>query len=215
MFGVMEEQIIFPLLSSSTQTIFCGDFNLCSTTKENAIIEAESSYIDVWPAMHQNDSDNEERCGWTQPFRGRFKAWRPDRILLHSTPFHHSPSTHGGTIEGGASSSWLIPLSIVKIGTSTIEHKSSSTKGPSITSADSGHIGSNRHDKRVEGKTTSSPSTVTTTSSTTTTTTTSTKQTWTLPPEVAAMVAAHRAQLSTGYYPSDHFGLLATFSIAP
>jgi endonuclease/exonuclease/phosphatase family metal-dependent hydrolase len=88
--------ISFKILETVPNGILCGDFNFCQDWKENSHIP--DSYEDLWHNLRP------EEFGYTMPPNGRFKAWRPDRVLLKSE------------------SKLISSVEICKIGTEPIEY---------------------------------------------------------------------------------------------
>ena len=76
---------IFASLASRPDALLVGDFNLCSSSAENAQLPAD--YLDLWPHLHPGDpgltQDTDINTMMLKQFRKQ-KAVRYDRMLLRS-----------------------------------------------------------------------------------------------------------------------------------
>lgn len=76
---------IFASLASSPDALLVGDFNLCSSSAENAQLPAD--YLDLWPHLHPGDSGLTQDTAINTMMLKQFRkpmAVRYDRMLLRS-----------------------------------------------------------------------------------------------------------------------------------
>jgi len=79
----------FAILRPFENAVLVGDFNLCSTSKENRRLDP--AYVDLWPLLHPDDpgwTQDTERNAMLAARRGpdKPKSVRFDRVLARSKP---------------------------------------------------------------------------------------------------------------------------------
>lgn len=77
----------FKILKPFENAILMGDFNMCSTWKENARLDP--AYVDLWPMLHPDDpgwTQDTERNAMLASRKEKSKCVRFDRILVRAKP---------------------------------------------------------------------------------------------------------------------------------